>query len=207
MKYYLIIITFVLTSFSSAQSNLSVYVKGGLNYSAMRNTGYESPGNYNSNIDRFYYSVNLGIKYAINENNRLYLNGEITRSKLSHDYGGWGSDHYTFTSYPVTLGYEYIFLTGSEFKLYTGAGMSYIFRESEVLVLDDMPLFRPFSVRDSGFGFEMKIGSEYKLDGNLYLLGEINYRLLNDVEALKLMSGVKVNLSGVSLSVGLLFRI
>ena len=147
---------FVLTSLSGAQNNLSVYAKGGLNYSAMKNTGYESAENYNANIDRFYYSVHLGIKYAINENNRLYINGEITRSKLSHDYGGWGSDHYTFTFYPVTIGYEYIFITGSEFKLYTGAGLSYVFRESEVLVLDDQPSALPFSFRDSGFGIEMK---------------------------------------------------
>ena len=202
MKYYLLGLMIIVCSISTAQSGFSVYLRGSLNYTPMRSLEHDLVQWKITEIDRFNFSPHFGIKYSINEKHRLYLDAERISAKLSYGPEGF-QNYYTFTGYPVTVGYEYILYTNSLFKPYIGAGISYLFFNTERTEwwtgsIENLP--------DQGFGMEVKFGSEYRLNGNFFITGEINYHYLSDMKRNNDRNLNKVNFSGLASSIGILYK-
>ncbi|MCX6168800.1 MAG: outer membrane beta-barrel protein [Ignavibacteriales bacterium] len=202
MKYYLLALMIIACTFSTAQSSFSVYLRGSLNYTPMRGLEHDLVEWKITEIDRFNFSPHFGIKYSINEKHCLYLDAEWISAKLSYGPEGF-QNHYTFAGYPVTFGYEYFIDTNSGFKPYLGAGISYLFFNTE---RTEWWTGSTENLTDKGFGMEVKFGSEYKLTGNFFITGEIIYRYLSDMERNNDRNLNKVNLSGLASSIGILFK-
>jgi outer membrane protein W len=199
VKFYFFVL-FIFVGVILPQSKVSLSALGGFNYIPLKNFSHYLNSFENSQLDKYSFNGNVKIQYSLNSRHHIYLGGEYISTNASFS-GDFVSVIWTFVAIPVTVGYEYsIKSDNQDWVPYIGAGISYVFGNTEDTYLgDDNTMIENFA--DDSFGFEIKIGLEKDIVANLFLISEIKYRFIGD-NSLSKYSVVETNLSGVSLLAG-----
>ena len=135
--FVLLISSFML----NAQTHISVYANGSINYTPMRNIEHDFISWNVVKIDRFNYSPNIGIKYLINDYHKIILNFEYIKINLSYGVYNSSEIHYELFIYPIELGYEYKFTNHPAINSFIGAGIGYVFLNSEYVYQSGPPSY------------------------------------------------------------------
>ena len=115
------------------------------------------------------------IQYAFSENIRAEL---LLAVPFEHDVSLTGgelidSDAASFNHLPPTLSLKYVFMPGSAFSPYLGAGVNYtiVYDEETVGALEGAELSG-----DNSFGLALSLGFEYQIgDGPWSISGDLRY--------------------------------
>lgn len=203
-KLIVVLTLFIITFFGNiyAQSKLSFFGLGGINYIPMKEFSNFIEPFPNSNFDKISFNATIGFKYRLIDNHNIYLSAEYISSNASLS-GGFASVKWIFQTIPITIGYEYQFLnSANDFIPFIGVGISYAkFENGEKISSDTGQGFHSYS--DNSFGFEIKFGVLKRIVKSLSLSGEIKYRYLADFNLDSYSDFDEVNLSGVGLLLGI----
>ncbi|MBK6914168.1 MAG: outer membrane beta-barrel protein [Ignavibacteriales bacterium] len=199
VRYYFFVII-IFGGVVLPQSKVSLSAMGGFNYIPLKNFSHYLNSFENPQLDKYSFSGNVKINYSFNSQHHIYIGGEYISTNASFS-GGFGSVIWTFEAIPVTVGYEYSIKSDNQgWVPYVGAGISYVFGNTEDTYLgDDGSMIENYA--DNSFGFEIKIGVDKDIVENLFLSSEIKYRYIGDGNIGK-YSVVEKNLSGVSFLAG-----
>ena len=202
LRAILTAVIFFLSSFKLAgQTNFTISVKGGINYTPMRGIEHDIISWEKSRIDRFNYSAIVGVGYSLYDQHSVSVEFEQLPINLSYSSSGL-EIQYQLKFYSLTFGYDYKINIGSKLDFYLGTGAGYILLNSKVTSFSDIPDFTPDWFKDEGLLLSFKFGGEYYLNNLLSIAGEIRYRYVESLIRSKYFFKNDVNLSGISLLIG-----
>jgi hypothetical protein len=202
VKKTLILILLVSISNIFPQNKISISAFGGLNYIPMRDFSQYLRSFTNSDYNKVGFSGTLKFQYGVGSKHYFFLSSEFISTNASFS-GGWVNVNWTFEAIPITLGYEYMFISAEmNWTPYLGAGVCYVMTTTEDKYTgDDGSSVERYS--KNTFGFETKFGIEKKLIENLSVVSEFKYRFIGDTKLNKYTNVVETNLSGICLMLGL----
>ncbi|MCF8259199.1 MAG: hypothetical protein K9J12_00350 [Melioribacteraceae bacterium] len=202
-RYYSFAIILLCCSFTQtfAQPNIYIFGMGGGNYIPMKNFAHFLNELPNHKIDEIGFNGSVGIKYAPSANHIFLISSEIINKNASFS-GGFLGATWNFNVIPIAIGYQYLFSNEeSNFRPFTGINISYSFIEIEGEYYSDTPPTPNDFTKRNKFGIEPNFGFNYKLVERFFLVTEIKYRYMSDIE----FWGKDVNLSGLIVNAGFQF--
>lgn len=201
-KYFIIII-FISSFFQTfAQKDISIFGMGGLNYVPMKNFSHFLNDLTNPKIDEVGFNGMIGIKYNQTDNNVFLISSEIINKNASFSSGFFGAT-WNFKVIPIVLGYQHLFSNNeNDFRPFAGINLSYSFIEIEGEYSGDTGNSKDFTKRNK-FGIEPNFGLNYKLVDSFFIITEIKYRYMSDIE----FWNKDVNLSGLIFNAGIQIKV
>ncbi len=157
---------------------------------------------YQQNNPNLYYA--LSVHYAFSEHHSINLGAELVRTTASLSYpvdNTLGVVDWHFQGIPLTLGYEYR-LTGfnEHFIPVAGAGVSYFF--SQVEASNNLPQ-QNLKRTGKGYGVHGSVGLISEMTQALSMVTQVRYRYSNGMAFTDPDGDIKVEFTGVDVSVGL----
>jgi hypothetical protein len=175
---------------------------GGLNYIPMKNFSHFLNELTNPKIDEVGFNGIIGIKYNQTDNNVFLISSEILNKNASFSGGFFGAT-WNFKVIPIALGYQHLFSNNeNDFRPFAGINLSYSFIEIEGEYSGDTGNSEDFTKRNK-FGIEPNFGFNYKLVDSFFIITEIKYRYMGDIE----FWNKDVNLSGLILNAGIQIKV
>ena len=200
LRTALLIFFFALTININAQSDIYVFGMGGVNYIPMKNYSHFLNQFSNNKIDEVGFSGIIGIKYSSSDHHLFLLSVEFINKNASY-FGGFGSTTWNFNLIPIAIGYQYLFSNSvNKFRPFAGINISYSFIEIKGEYQTDTP--PPFDnlTKKNNWGIEPNFGFSYQIVERFFLLSEIKYRYMKDIE---FFFNQDINLSGLVVSLGI----
>lgn len=157
---------------------------------------------YQQNNPNVYYA--FSVHYALSEHHAINLGTELLKTTASLSFpveNTLGVVDWHFQAVPLTLGYEYRVTSFHEhFTPVAGVGVSYFFSQLEA---SENMLPQTLKRTGKGYGVHASLGLISEMTQALSMLTQVRYRYSNGMGFTDPNNDIKVEFTGVDLSVGL----